>query len=231
MNTTEIDRILQQTLTDYRISSSEKKALADWIAGVKDDPNAVALIRSRAFDLVRHECLDPAAKQMVGWLEEVVKILHKPEPRTAGTFTSQAFFSPGFECVSEVIRQFNTSRKSCDVCVFTITDDRITNSILRAFARGVEIRIITDDDKAEDLGSDIEQLKRAGIRVKFDHTPFHMHHKFALFDADQLLTGSFNWTRSATENNEENLIVTSDPTLVNAFVQRFERLWTKLENA
>ena len=41
-----------------------------------------------------------------------------------------------------------------------------------------------------------------------------MHHKFALFDGRRLMTGSFNWTRSASEQNEENLIVTADPVLV-----------------
>lgn len=231
MNATEIDRVLRQTLTDFRITPSEKNSLSEWLATVKGDPNAAALIRSRAFEIVRQESLDPAAKQLVGWLEEVVKVLHKPEPQGTVPVSSQAFFSPGVECFTEVVRQFNTARKTCDVCVFTITDDRITGAILKAFQRGVVVRVISDDDKSEDLGSDVQQLKRAGIPVKFDHTPFHMHHKFALYDDARLLTGSFNWTRSATENNEENLIVTADPTLVNAFAQRFERLWTKLENA
>jgi phosphatidylserine/phosphatidylglycerophosphate/cardiolipin synthase-like enzyme len=52
-----------------------------------------------------------------------------------------------------------------------------------------------------------------------------MHHKFALFDRETLLTGSYNWTRSAGEVNQENLVVTSDAHLVAAFVQEFEQLW------
>jgi cardiolipin hydrolase len=58
-----------------------------------------------------------------------------------------------------------------------------------------------------------------------------MHHKFALFDGKRLLTGSFNWTRSASEQNEENMIVTPDPVLVAAFQGRFEALWNKLRDA
>ena len=56
----------------------------------------------------------------------------------------------------------------------------------------------------------------------------HMHHKFAIFDGDLLLNGSFNWTRSASELNEENLIITPDPVLVRAFAGRFEELWGRL---
>jgi phosphatidylserine/phosphatidylglycerophosphate/cardiolipin synthase-like enzyme len=58
--------------------------------------------------------------------------------------------------------------------------------------------------------------------------PAHMHHKFALFDGKRLMSGSFNWTRSASEQNEENLIVTPDQTLVAAFSARFEMLWRRM---
>jgi phosphatidylserine/phosphatidylglycerophosphate/cardiolipin synthase-like enzyme len=52
-----------------------------------------------------------------------------------------------------------------------------------------------------------------------------MHHKFALCDAQVLLTGSFNWTRSASDHNQENILVTQETRLVEAFAREFERLW------
>jgi phosphatidylserine/phosphatidylglycerophosphate/cardiolipin synthase-like enzyme len=52
-----------------------------------------------------------------------------------------------------------------------------------------------------------------------------MHHKFAVFDARTLLTGSYNWTRSAAEDNRENVLVVDDPRLVRPFVETFEELW------
>lgn len=51
-----------------------------------------------------------------------------------------------------------------------------------------------------------------------------MHHKFAIFDGQCLLNGSFNWTRSTTESNQENLLVTTNPALVEFFRKEFERL-------
>jgi phosphatidylserine/phosphatidylglycerophosphate/cardiolipin synthase-like enzyme len=33
-----------------------------------------------------------------------------------------------------------------------------------------------------------------------------MHHKFAVIDNKVVLTGSFNWTRNAAEDNHENII-------------------------
>ena len=84
-----------------------------------------------------------------------------------------------------------------------------------------------DDEKAEDLGSDIYHLKEMGVPVRTDKDPDHMHHKYALFDRRRLLTGSYNWTRSAALRNEENFIVTNEVKLVDRFGVHFDRLWGK----
>lgn len=39
---------------------------------------------------------------------------------------------------------------------------------------------------------------------------------------------SFNWTRSASEHNEENLVLSNDPGLLRGFSKMFERLWQAL---
>jgi phosphatidylserine/phosphatidylglycerophosphate/cardiolipin synthase-like enzyme len=92
----------------------------------------------------------------------------------------------------------------------------------------VKLRVLTDNDKAFDRGSDIEEIGRAGVPVKVDRTPFHMHHKFAIFDRTRLINGSYNWTRGAANDNMENLVDTADPALVAAFAAHFEQLWAKL---
>lgn len=56
-----------------------------------------------------------------------------------------------------------------------------------------------------------------------------MHHKFAVFDRVRLLTGSYNWTRSAATENHENVLVSDDPRLVLPFCRAFDDLWTALE--
>lgn len=52
-----------------------------------------------------------------------------------------------------------------------------------------------------------------------------MHHKFAIFDGEILVNGSYNWTRSANDFNAENILVTGDPDLVAAFQREFDALW------
>jgi mitochondrial cardiolipin hydrolase len=56
-----------------------------------------------------------------------------------------------------------------------------------------------------------------------------MHHKFAIIDSRLVLTGSYNWTRSAAEYNHENLLVTNSKQAIGQFEKEFNRLWTELE--
>jgi mitochondrial cardiolipin hydrolase len=227
MNPAELDQLLRHCLADRHIQAAERTALAEWAARhAQESDRAVA--RSRAFTLAR-SAAPPGAGPVLDWLEDVVKVFARPATSGGPAETAGAYFSPGTTCIQEVLRQFDRARQSCDVCVFTITDDRISEAILRAYARGVKMRIITDDEKSHDLGSDVDRLRAAGIPCKMDvGNVAHMHHKFALFDGKRLMTGSFNWTRSASEQNEENLIITPDPVLVAAFQARFDDLWARM---
>lgn len=141
---------------------------------------------------------------------------------------NHAFFSPGDSCLQAIQAGVAGAASSLKICVFTISDDRITQAILQARRRGVDVRILTDNEKLFDKGSDIRQLAAAGIPVRVDESANHMHHKFAIFDNRILLTGSYNWTRSAALYNHENLLVTDQPSLVKDFCGEFDRLWQEL---
>ncbi|WP_052374682.1 phospholipase D-like domain-containing protein [Chondromyces apiculatus] len=149
--------------------------------------------------------------------------------RRAEAHVAEVAFSPGEACLEMIRSRLEGARRTLDVCVFTITDDRIAEAILDAHRRGVAVRVITDNDKSLDEGSDVGRLARAGIAVRMDRTEYHMHHKFAVFDGRFVLTGSYNWTRSAAKYNEENLVVSGDPRLVTPFAREFEALWAHLD--
>lgn len=226
MKPQQFERELRKTLVDQRLSRTEKRALAELIAEV--DPADLPKLRSIAFDVARSELADSKrTKNVLGWLEEVNKSL-LPDPDMEKAPPSGAFFSPGDKPLRKILGLLGSARQSVDICVFTITDDRIADAILEVKHRGVRLRIISDDDKSFDRGSDIQRLREAGVPLRVDRSPHHMHHKFALFDEGTLLTGSYNWTRSAANHNLENVIVTADPRLVGAFHDLFERLWADL---
>ena len=227
MDTQELDRALLATLEDRRLSRSERQALSELLSEQPLDGSRLAPGRARAFAVARDRTSDPRALEALAWVEDVVKVLaHLDVPAAAAP--SRACFSPGEGCLQTIVGELGRARKSADICVFTITDDRIATAILAAHQRKVMVRVITDNDKQYDGGSDVDRLRRAGIAVKVDETEHHMHHKFALLDGASLLNGSYNWTRSAGAFNEENLVVTTEPQLVATFARHFAEMWDAL---
>ncbi len=223
-----IEEALEITLQDFRLTRGEKRALAKVVEKTGGDEQRLAYARNFAFKLVREQLGGDNDSLLVDWLEDALKVLQPAESKDDSTPNSEAFFSPQDRCVGRIQTLFSAARRSVDVCVFTITDDRIKESILDAHRRGVAVRIISDNDKSSDLGSDVDQLSRAGVPVRVDRTEYHMHHKYAIYDSKQLLTGSYNWTRSASKYNEENFIVTNDTKLLKSFRHAFQKLWDEL---
>jgi len=85
--------------------------------------------------------------------------------------------------------------------------------------------------KASDdrISAEVLAAHRLGVAVRVDNTAAHMHHKFAIFDGRWLLNGSYNWTRSAAEHNEENLVLGNDASLLRQFQGAFETMWASFD--
>lgn len=220
-----LDRTLRESVADLSLDNEEKFELRE--LGARLPADRVRYLRNRAFDLARELMLAQPARTLdaLRWLEQVVKTLDAvAEPPT---LVSSAFFAPGDACLRKLRELCRSAKRSLDVCVYTISDDRLAEEILACHKRGIAVRVISDNDKKFDDGSDVLRLRELGVPVRVDDSPFHMHHKFALFDGRVLANGSFNWTRSATTSNEENLVVTDDANLVRSFSGHFEALWGK----
>ena len=188
-------------------------------------PERLDWLRGQVMQVLHQNAQDEVSRRLVTWAENVMRLL----PTGAGLDqSSRVYFTPGGDCHEAVLGCLDAARSSLDICVFTITDDRITHHIRRARSRGVSIRIITDNEKAWDPGSDVYDLADSGFQVRQDSSPEHMHHKFAVVDDRQVITGSLNWTRSSSYNHE-NLLVCGDLQVVSAYRQEFDRLWSIME--
>jgi cardiolipin hydrolase len=219
---------LEKSFEDGRLSDDERRSLGEALRGVQPLEETLHRVRNHAFAIAgrRLDGMNEATATLK-WLAGVMRALDGARA-PAREAMHAVWFSPGPDCLKAIQQRLRAARAHADICVFTISDDRISEEILAAHQRKVAVRIVTDNEKELDRGSDIDRLRRSGIPVRVDRTSAHMHHKFALFDGQYLLTGSYNWTRSACDLNEENLLVTSEPKLYAAFAAQFEALWSEL---
>ncbi|MCA9579717.1 MAG: phospholipase D-like domain-containing protein [Polyangiales bacterium] len=225
----EIERALRESAEDRRLSREERTDLGALFGRSVTSAEDAAFVRNRAFDVARAGDLANDGHALLKWLEDVLKVVpaHAPSSAPHGA-ASEAHFSPGEACRERIRSLLDAARQSADICVFTITDDHISERILAAHRRGVSVRVITDNDKALDEGSDARALERSGVALRVDRSEHHMHHKYALFDGQVLVTGSYNWTRSAALYNRENVVVTRETRLVESFQRDFDALWGDL---
>ncbi len=180
-------------------------------------------LQSQLFDMAAE--LGSLGENELYWLEDAVKLIWSEQPTPDEH--NAVYFSPGDDGLNAIKSQIDNAVNSLDVCVFTISDNRISDALVSAHRRGVNVRIITDDHKRHDTGSDVEELKDKKLSIKIDYEPVHMHHKFAIIDGEQLITGSYNWTRSAATKNYENVLITEDALLIKGYQKEFDRLWDR----
>lgn len=83
-------------------------------------------------------------------------------------------------------------------------------------------------DKGQSKGkySKYEYLLDSGIAVIQDRHTGIMHNKIAIIDGRILFTGSYNWSKSAEERNEENLLEFIDEEeIIKVYQERLDYLW------
>ena len=66
------------------------------------------------------------------------------------------------------------------------------------------------------------------VPVKTDDSRYHMHHKFGVVDNRMTFSGSYNWTYTAQNHNQENLVITTNFTIVQQFIEEYESLWHQM---
>ncbi len=133
---------------------------------------------------------------------------------------------PGAGHFNRFLQVLQSATKTCDIAIYTLTDDRISRVIEDLHNSGtVKVRILTESTTVNDTGADVIPLMKLGLSVRVDSSPFLMHHKFVVIDNTVIITGSFNWTRSAAAGNAENVLILSTPDVVKPFATEFNRLW------
>lgn len=127
--------------------------------------------------------------------------------------------------IHRIVHFIDRTTSTLDIAMYSMTHDWLIPALQKALDRGVQIRMILDRQQAGCKDSDDEKYARMGIPVALDTNSGLMHHKFAIRDRKTVLTGSYNWTKSAEENHRENFLVIHYEHAVKEFEVEFDRLW------
>jgi phosphatidylserine/phosphatidylglycerophosphate/cardiolipin synthase-like enzyme len=136
--------------------------------------------------------------------------------------TTDIYFSPNGGCTAAIVREINNARKSIFIQAYSFTSVLTAKALLYANKRGVKIEAVLDKSQRTERYTSATFLRNAGISVYIDDKHAIAHNKIMIIDGYTLITGSFNFTKSAEERNAENLlIIKGNVPLINYYWQNY----------
>jgi regulation of enolase protein 1 (concanavalin A-like superfamily)/HKD family nuclease len=148
-------------------------------------------------------------------------------------------FSPYTSFASRSISRYKAEAQKIDVSMYRITDRRHTDQMIAAVQRGVQVRLITEQDQYRDPTRlwdawNVDRMYMGGVQVRFRGHQGLSHEKLTLLYHPCLITqvcdgmaifGSSNWTSASDQAQHENNIFTTQPWFFQWGVDHFERKW------
>ena len=143
----------------------------------------------------------------------------------------EVLFAP-VDNTSEAIAQvLGTADHSVHFCSFVFTHEGISSAVVGALDAGVTVAGVLDPLQAgaSDPESVYSILDAAGASLQLADLPGLLHHKFFVIDVDSnsdptVITGSFNFSASAAESNDENLMIIHDSAVARAYFDIYHNI-------
>jgi phosphatidylserine/phosphatidylglycerophosphate/cardiolipin synthase-like enzyme len=150
-----------------------------------------------------------------------------PHPRVdiAGT-PVDIYFSPDDGVEAALVNLLDTAQDSIYFLAYSFTSNPLGEAVRRADEAGVDVRGVMDQEQAvSNLGTELTAFRSSGLDVRLDGNPGQMHEKVMIIDQQVVVLGSYNFSRSASETNDENVLVIFSRAIAEQAVREFERVY------
>ncbi|MCM1338276.1 MAG: phospholipase D-like domain-containing protein [Muribaculaceae bacterium] len=156
--------------------------------------------------------------------------LNLPNKFIVGSTEIEVYFSPKDKASVRIRELLQGAKHYIYIPAFLITHSEITNELVQAKQRGVDIRIIIDANSTNMRNSKHSLLRQSGILLKTENYAGKLHSKSMIIDDEYVIAGSMNFSNSGENKNDENLLVIKNPKLAKFNKEFFLYLWTVIPN-
>jgi phosphatidylserine/phosphatidylglycerophosphate/cardiolipin synthase-like enzyme len=154
-----------------------------------------------------------------------------PHPQiTVGGASLENYFAPEDRVATRVLAQLEAAQRSVYFMAFSFTREDFATALIARAQAGVTVQgvfetrqIAAGGDRAWNL------LTGAGLAARQDGNPYNLHSKVFIIDLQTVVLGSFNFSRNADENNDENVLIIHDPTIAAAYYTEWLKAWAQAE--
>ncbi|TKB72086.1 MAG: phospholipase D family protein [Nitrospira sp.] len=141
--------------------------------------------------------------------------------------TVEVYYGPDDQPLDRLTTLYRQARRYLYVAVYGLTSPRAVEAMVAAKKRGVDVRLITDLKRTEDVKqrTALDTLHLAGIPILVNEHDGLMHLKQVVIDDEVNTTGSMNHTTSGNRYNDERLDVITDLATTVKAREKFLAMW------
>ena len=195
-------------------------------SGTYDDNNNLVHIRSvKMAENYTKEFEEMFLDDMFG--DHTVPETPNPDINIEGSRV-ETFFSPDDGVADHLYEILADATDSIYFMAFSFTTDDLGEVIRAQAENGLDVAGVMEEQQVNsNIGTEYDLFKQAGLKVFLDGNEGQMHHKTMIIDGQIVVTGSYNFSRSAETRNDENLIVIYNKQIADFFMGEFQRIYTQ----
>jgi phosphatidylserine/phosphatidylglycerophosphate/cardiolipin synthase-like enzyme len=133
------------------------------------------------------------------------------------------YFAPEDDVMAKLVSYVQGATKSVHYMIYTFTHADLSAAMIARAKSGVEVLGVIENRGASQGA--LPALFCAGLAVRTDGNPYTMHHKVIIIDGQTVITGSFNFTKSADTVNDDNVLVIHSQAVAALYEQEFQKIY------
>ncbi len=118
-----------------------------------------------------------------------------------------ALFSPKGGCADAIVQQLGRAKKEVLILARSFASETLAKAVLDVKMRGVRVTVVLDRQNEKDPTSDLHRFSEQGLAPSLDTHFTCCHDNMILIDGRVVITGSFDFTRQADEENSDGLLI------------------------
>ncbi|NOY97806.1 MAG: DUF1669 domain-containing protein [Chloroflexi bacterium] len=142
----------------------------------------------------------------------------------------EVYFSPDDGVSDRLVDLLGDAQESIFFMAYSFTSDDIAAAITERAEAGVTVAGVMDEGQVKsNVGTEYDPFMQAGLDVRLDGNDGLMHHKVFIIDGQIVVTGSYNFSRSAETRNDENVVILYSPEIAQEYLDEFQRVYAQAQ--